>query len=122
MLSQSHPEGAEGEGVGNTVAEGVITHRDFILGFALVVSRQSAKAPALPLQLSTLRFVLYHQGKKTGIRTELSHGRKIVGGGLLGAIKRQLRLDSTEQLVDFIRCPMEYDDYIAHLQGKGMQI
>ncbi|MFA0750365.1 MAG: hypothetical protein SLRJCFUN_000768, partial [Candidatus Fervidibacter sp.] len=34
--------------MGNTIAEGVITHRDFILGFTFVVSRQSAKAPALP--------------------------------------------------------------------------
>jgi hypothetical protein len=59
---------------------------------------------------------------KTGIHTELSHGSKTVGGDSLSAIKRQLRLDSTEQLVDFIQCPMEYDDYIVHLQGKGMQI
>lgn len=68
------------------------------------------------------KFVLYHQGKQTAIRTELSHGSKSIEGGLLGALKRQLYLDSTEQLSAFIKCPMEYDDYIAHLQSKGIRL
>lgn len=68
------------------------------------------------------KFVLYHQGKQTMIRTELSYGSKNIGGDLLSAIKRQLHLDSLEQLSEFIKCPMEYADYIAHLQSKGVQL
>lgn len=68
------------------------------------------------------KFVLYHQGKRTSIRTELSHGSKTVEGNLLGAIKRQLRLDSIDQLSNLIKCPMEYEDYIAFLQSKNIQL
>jgi predicted RNA binding protein YcfA (HicA-like mRNA interferase family) len=67
------------------------------------------------------KFVLYYQGKRTNIRTMLSHGSKDIGKDLLSAIKRQLQFDNLEQLQDFINCPMEYDDYVAHLQGKGVQ-
>ena len=51
----------------------------------------------------------------------LSHGSKNIGRDLLSAIKRQLQFDTLEQLKDFINCPMEYDDYVAHLQNKGVQ-
>jgi len=68
------------------------------------------------------KFTLYYQGKRTHIRTMLSHGSKEIVGDLLSAIKRQLRFDNLKQLQDFINCPMEYDDYITHLQNKGIQL
>ncbi len=67
------------------------------------------------------KFIFYHQGKRTNIRTMLSHGSKDIGRDLLSAIKRQLQFDTLEQLQDFINCPMEYDDYVSHLQSKGVQ-
>jgi len=67
------------------------------------------------------KFVFYYQGKRTNIRTMLSHGSKDIQKDLLSAIKRQLQFDTVEQLRDFINCPMEYNDYVAHLQNKGFQ-
>lgn len=68
------------------------------------------------------KFTFYYQGKRTQIRTMLSHGSKTIGGDLLSAVKRQLHLDTLEQLRDFINCPMEYDDYITYLQSKSIQL
>jgi hypothetical protein len=68
------------------------------------------------------KFILWHQGKPTSIRTELSHGSKEVGAPLLSMMKRQLRLETIDQLKALIECPMEGEDYIAFLKNKGVTL
>ncbi len=67
------------------------------------------------------KFILYYEGRKTGVFTMLSHGGpKELSGWLLSAIRKQLLMDNLQQLSDFVRCPMTYDDYIAILKSKGV--
>jgi hypothetical protein len=54
----------------------------------------------------------HHQGKKTSIRTKVSHGTGDVStaSGLFRDYKRQLRL-STRELERFFSCPMSGAEY-----------
>lgn len=65
----------------------------------------------------------YHifKGKETGIRTYTSRGSKYKSYGreLLGAMKKQLRLSSSVQLRDLVKCPMSGDDYNEILKKLG---
>lgn len=63
-------------------------------------------------------FRLHHNGKKTGIKTKLSHGRKEYGDQLLGEMKRQLCFDTNKQLSQFIDCSITQKDYIKILKKK----
>ena len=63
-------------------------------------------------------FWLYHGGRKTGVKTRLSHGTKDYGDSLLAQIKRQLRI-SKSQLLDLVQCPMSYEAYVEHLLRTG---
>ena len=53
--------------------------------------------------------------------TKLSRGTKYktLGRGLVGKIKRQLKL-SNKQLEAFVECPMSRDDYLKHLRRLGI--
>ena len=66
----------------------------------------------------------HHQfnGKRTGVRTKLSMGSKYkrLGAPLLAKIKKQLKLDSSEDLADLVNCPMTQDDYIEILKVKDI--
>jgi hypothetical protein len=62
---------------------------------------------------------LHVDGKKTSVRTRLSHGGKEYGSSLLGLMARQLHL-SREQLDDLISCPMTMQDYVAMLRSAGI--
>ncbi len=63
-----------------------------------------------------------HNGKLTGIFTKISHTRKMrdISGDLLTQIRRQLRLDRTQEARDLLECPMTEEEYNLHLTKKGL--
>lgn len=63
-------------------------------------------------------FRLVVNGKKTGIRTRLSHGAREYGDSLLAAVARDMALRKAE-LDAFIQCPMSHDDYVQLLLKQG---
>lgn len=67
-------------------------------------------------------FYYYHDGRQTAIRTKTSHGsdQKTIDGNLLGLIKRQMRLDSSQQLVSFANCTMTAEEYKSVLEEKHL--
>ena len=66
----------------------------------------------------------YHvyNGKETGISTCISHSKRLqdIAGNLLSYVTKQLKLDTTRQAVDLIRCPMDGDEYNKRMMEKGV--
>lgn len=63
-------------------------------------------------------FILYVDGKKTSIRTRISHGKKEYGENLLQAMSKQLKL-SRVLFDDLLDCPLSYNDYVDILVESG---
>lgn len=63
-------------------------------------------------------FAYFHNGKKTSIRTKISHDSRDYGDELLSKVSRQLKL-SKNQLLDLIDCPMSKDEYLKLLMDNG---
>lgn len=63
-----------------------------------------------------------YQGKRTGAYTYTSHGNKykIYSGTLLTRMKKELRLDTTKQVLDLYNCPINGTDYNEILKNKGL--
>lgn len=61
---------------------------------------------------------LYVNGKKTRIRTHLSHGLHEYGDNLLAIVARQLKL-RRKQLDDLIDCPLSGEAYVNLLISSG---
>jgi len=64
-----------------------------------------------------------YKGKRTGISTKTSHGSKdykTYQDELLNKIKKHLRLDTKEELRDFLVCPMDAEQYNQILRVKGL--
>lgn len=57
----------------------------------------------------------YHEykGQETGSYTYISHSakQKDVSGDILLSMRKQLRLNSTKEAVDLIRCPMDEEGF-----------
>jgi len=66
---------------------------------------------------------LFHErnGKETGGKTYLSRGSKskFYDSTLLNCMKKQLKLDSTYELMQLLKCPMDKDQYSVKLAAKG---
>jgi hypothetical protein len=62
-------------------------------------------------------YILYVDGKKTSIRTKISHGKKEYDDSLLGKMAGQLRL-SKNDLLELIDCPLSYEKYCDILFKK----
>jgi hypothetical protein len=58
------------------------------------------------------------QGKKTSIRTRLSHSSEEYGDNLLGQIAKQLKLRRTD-LDRLIECPLTEEEYVNNLIQNG---
>lgn len=58
-------------------------------------------------------------GKKTGIRTRISHNVKDYGDPLLGEMSKQVKLPR-KKFTDLIECPMSLTDYVGHLRNAGV--
>lgn len=68
-------------------------------------------------------YCLWVKGKKTRIFTMVSHGSsEDIRGTLLGKFKRQLFLNSSKELVDFVECFLTHERYIDLLKNKGVEI
>lgn len=64
-------------------------------------------------------FLFHWKGKKTDIRTRISHGEKDFDDSLLSQRKKQMELKTKQQIIDFINCPMSKEDYINFLIDIG---
>lgn len=76
-------------------------------------------------EMGSHRFLRLKVGNKTtGIKTWTSHGSdyKDYGDALLTAIKKELRLDTKQQLVRLIECPLSHQDYVSSLREKGLTL
>ena len=60
-------------------------------------------------------------GKRTPIRTKISHGRKMYTDGLWKCLKEQLKLNN-EEPHDLLRCVLSYDAYVSLLVSKNILI
>lgn len=62
----------------------------------------------------------YHNGKKTHIRTHVSHGSKykILGNDLVSSMARQCKL-TTKKFRGLAECTVSHEEYIRELQGSG---
>jgi predicted RNA binding protein YcfA (HicA-like mRNA interferase family) len=66
-------------------------------------------------------FVLYLNGKKTFIRTKVSHGSSEIGDHLISLMSWQLNLDK-KKFMDLIYCPLTLDAYIKELESQGIRV
>lgn len=62
-------------------------------------------------------FHLHVNNFKTKIWTKISRGEKEIHHGLLCTMARQLKLTQRE-FIDLVKCPLEYDDYLAKLRAS----
>ncbi len=62
-----------------------------------------------------------HDGKYTGVYTYVSRGSKYktYGRPLLARMKRELELDSVNELIQLLNCPMTQQAYDDKLKSKG---
>lgn len=58
-------------------------------------------------------------GKRTDVRTKISHGARECSTSLLAQMARQVHLDSRE-LAGLLDCPLGKDDYVRILCSKGI--
>jgi len=68
--------------------------------------------------------VFFHeyQGKETGVKTYVSHSpkAKVISGDLVTHMRKQLRLESSRDVVNLVECPMTAEGYRSHLRSKGL--
>jgi hypothetical protein len=65
---------------------------------------------------------LWVDGKKTSVWTKISlgSGSLEIGEPLLSIMKRQMRLETKQQLSDLIKCPLDHAGYVALLRKGGI--
>ncbi len=65
----------------------------------------------------------YHEfeGLETSVKTKISHSKKYrdIGADNLSSMKSQLKLNSLEDTVRFLECPMTEKEYLDILREKG---
>jgi hypothetical protein len=62
-------------------------------------------------------YILYIDGKKEGA-TFLSHGKnQDIGPSLLNAMSKELGI-STDDFIDFVKCPLSTKDYLQNKKEK----
>jgi predicted RNA binding protein YcfA (HicA-like mRNA interferase family) len=65
-------------------------------------------------------YIFYCDDKKTDIYTFISHGANHdISPAILSKIKKQLLLDSMEQLMGLIECPLQKEDLERIYDAKG---
>lgn len=60
----------------------------------------------------------HYNGQQTNIKTKISHGSDEYGDYLLSSMKKQLKLDSMNELSDLLNCPMSHEEYIRLLKER----
>ena len=69
---------------------------------------------------SHIFLVLWVNGKKTSIRTMVSHGSREVGDWEISKMAKQTKL-KTPQFVNLVTCPMSPEQYLEHLKERGFE-
>ena len=83
------------------------------------IRRALMKKGFLPSQTHHEMYYYAIKGKKTAIRTRISHGAKEYDDSLLGQMAVQLKLEKMEFL-SLIDCSLSGDDYYCKLSNKGL--
>jgi hypothetical protein len=66
-------------------------------------------------------FFFFYNGKKTSVRTKISHGEREIGDPNCSAMAKQMRL-SNPQFNEFVDCSLELKHYLYILiQGHHIQ-
>lgn len=64
------------------------------------------------------RFFLYVDGRKTRIRTMISHGEREIGEELIHRMASQLKL-SKDEFLDLVDCRLDGDGYLRLMRERG---
>lgn len=64
------------------------------------------------------RFLLYVDGRKTRIRTMISHGEREIGEELIHRMAAQLKL-SKDEFLDLVDCRLDGDGYLWLMRERG---
>ncbi len=65
-----------------------------------------------------IHLIFHVDGKKTSIRTKISHGSKEISDYLINLMSLQIKLEKN-QFIDFVNCPMSTNGYLKELQKQG---
>lgn len=66
------------------------------------------------------KYIYIYNGRCTTIMTKVSHGHKEYDDYLLKQIKKQMHLDSIEDLLAFIDCTFTKENYLKLLKRKKL--
>lgn len=64
--------------------------------------------------------ILYVNGKKTEVRTKVSHGASEINDYLINTMSIQVHLEKRE-FIDLVYCPLSFADYIKKLNTQGIE-
>jgi hypothetical protein len=62
--------------------------------------------------------IFFLNGKKTSIRTKVSHGSSEINDHLINLMSMQIKLDK-KQFIDLVTCPFTLGDYLKELETQG---
>jgi hypothetical protein len=62
--------------------------------------------------------IFYVGGKKTSIRTKVSHGSKEINDYLIKRMSIQVKLEK-KKFIDLVNCPFSVEDYLNELKAQG---
>jgi hypothetical protein len=63
-------------------------------------------------------YFFYHDGKKSSIKTKISHGAREIDDYLCSAMSKQLNL-TRAQFRDLVECPLEAEEYLRLMIDTG---
>ena len=76
---------------------------------------QSLKKKGFQLQPADHRYlVLYYRGKRTKIRTKVSHNGQDINDFLINQMSKQVHL-CKEDFIDLINCPLSQEEYLQKM-------
>ena len=61
------------------------------------------------------------EGRKSSVRTKISHDQREYGDNLLSLVAKGLHI-SKKQLDDLLDCPLSYEDYLSILKTKNILV
>ena len=62
--------------------------------------------------------ILYVNGKKTSIRTKVSHGSNEINDYLINKMSMQVKLER-KKFLDLVNCPLSLERYLEELRSQG---
>jgi predicted RNA binding protein YcfA (HicA-like mRNA interferase family) len=65
--------------------------------------------------------ILYVNGKKTEVRTKVSHGAREIDDHLINLMSKQVHLEKKE-FRDLINCPLSLEGYLKKLSAEGIDL